>query len=64
MKLEKWALKSLKGVLVGYNSHTIYPVYIKDQKKVIQVKNICIFKDYKTKVSTNLPDYNKDKPMF
>lgn len=35
LKLEKWAPRALKGTLVSYNGHTIYRVYLKDQKKVI-----------------------------
>lgn len=34
-KSEKWAPRALKGVLVGYDGHTIYRVHIKDQNKVI-----------------------------
>ncbi len=64
MKSEKCAPRGLKGVLVGYNGHTIYRVHIKDQKKVIQVKCLRIFEDYKTKASSELPDYNEDKPTF
>lgn len=35
MKSKKWAPKALKGVLVGYNSHIIYQIHIKDQNKLI-----------------------------
>ena len=63
MKSEKWAPRALKGVLVGYDGHTIYRVYIKDQKKVIRVKDLRIFEDYETKKSTDLPDYD-ERPTF
>ena len=63
MKSEKWAPRALKGVLVGYDGHTIYRVYIKDQKKVIRVKGLRIFEDYETKTSTDLPDYD-ERPTF
>lgn len=43
MKSEKWAPRALRGVLVGYDGHTIYRVYIKDQQKVIRVKDLRIF---------------------
>ena len=56
--------EGLKRVLVGYDGHTIYRVQIKDQKKVIQVKYLRIFEDYKTKASSELPDYNEGKPTF
>lgn len=64
MKSEKQISKALKKVLVGYDGHTIYQVQIKNQKKVIRVKDLCIFKDYKIKTSIKLPDYNNDKPTF
>lgn len=35
MKSEKWAPRVLKGILVGFDRHTIYRVHIKDQNKVI-----------------------------
>lgn len=59
IKSKKWILRVLKRVLIGYNGHTIYRVHIKDQKKVIWVKNLCIFKDYKIKTSIVLPNYNE-----
>lgn len=64
LKSEKWASKALKRTLVSYDGHTIYCVYCKDQKKVIQVKNLYIFKDYKSKFSTKLLDYSEDTPTF
>lgn len=62
-KSEKWAPRALKGTLVGYDGHTIYRMYIKDQNKVIQVKDLRIFEDFETKPSTDLSDY-QDKPTF
>lgn len=53
----------LKKTLVGYNGHTIYRVYIKDQNKVIRVKDLQIFEDFKIKSSTNLTNY-ENKPTF
>ena len=50
LKLEKWAPKALKGTLVGYNGHTIYQVHIKEQNKVIKVKDLRIFEDYESKL--------------
>ncbi len=49
---------------MGYDGHTIYRVYLKDQKKVIRVKDLRIFQDYVTKSSTRLADYNKGNPTF
>lgn len=62
-KSEKWAPRALKGTLVGYDGHTIYRVFIKNQNKVIRVKDLQIFKDCETKMSTNLPEYT-DTPTF
>lgn len=57
-------IKSTKKVLVSYNSHIIYQVYIKDQNKVIQVKNFQIFKNYKKKTFIKLANYNKNILAF
>lgn len=59
-----WASQAPKRTLVGYNGYTIYKVHIKEQNKVIWVKNLCFFKDYKIKESTKLPDYFKNLPTF
>lgn len=64
LKSEKWVPRALKGTLVGYNGHTIYQVYLKNQKKVIWVKDLCIFEDYENKLSNKLPDYSEDTPTF
>lgn len=45
MKSEKWAPKALKDILVGYDDHAIYRVHIKDQNKVIWIKDFRIFED-------------------
>lgn len=57
LKSEKWKPRALRGTLVGYDGHTIYRVYIKEQNKVIRIKDLRIFEDYETKVDTSLPDY-------
>lgn len=64
MKSENWTSQVLKRPLIGYDGHTISKVYIKEQKKVIWVKNLRIFEDYKVKKSTNLPDYFDNLPTF
>ncbi len=53
----------MRGTLVGYDGHTIHRVHIKDQNKVIRVKDLRIFEDFETKPHTSLPDY-EDKPTF
>lgn len=64
LKSEKWAPRALKGTLVGYDGHTIYRVHLKDQKKVIRLKDLCIFEDYESKTSTKLLDYSEGIPTF
>ena len=64
LKSEKWAPRALKGTLVGYDGHTIYRVYIKEQNKVIRVKDLRIFEDYESKSASELPDYNNGTPTF
>ncbi len=64
LKSEKWATRALKRTLVGYDGHTIYRVHIKEQNKVVRVKDLQIFEDYETKVITDLPDYENDTPAF
>lgn len=51
-------------LITNNNSYKIHQVHIKDQNKVIQVKNHYIFEDYKTKIFNELPDYNKGKLRF
>lgn len=64
LKSEKWAPRALKGTLVGYNGHTIYRVHIKEQNKVIKVKDLRIFEDYESKTATDLPIYDEDTPTL
>ena len=64
IKSEKWASQVLRGTLVGFDGHTIYKVYIKDQNRVIRIKNLRIFEDYKSKGSTKLPDYFESLSTF
>ena len=64
MKSEKWAPQALKRTLVGFDGCTIYRVYIKNQNKVIRVKDLQIFEDYGTKKSTELPDYSESLSTF
>ena len=64
MKSEKWKSQALKKTLVCYIKHTIYRVYIKEQKKVIWSKDIRILQDYKAKKSTNFPEYSDNILTF
>ena len=54
LKSEKWAPRALKGTLVGYDGHTIYRVHIKEQNKVIRVKDLRIFEDCESYRSAEL----------
>ena len=56
--------KNSEKTLVGYDGHTIYWVYLKDQKKVIWMKNLCIFEDYESKFSTKFFNYSEDMLTF
>lgn len=64
LKSENWLLRALNSTLVGYNGHTIYRVYIKDQEKVIWVNYLCTFENYGNKSSTKLYYYNKGTLIF
>lgn len=46
-----------------HDSHTIYRINIEDQNKVIQVKDLRIFKDITSKSITSLLNFN-EKPTF
>ncbi len=63
LKSEKWNPRALRGTLVGYDGHTIYRVHIREQNKVIRIKDLGIFEDYEAKASTYLPEY-KNTPTF
>ncbi len=54
----------MKRTLVDFDGHTIYRVHIKDQKRVIRVKDLRIFEDYKAKKSTKLPNYSESLTTF
>lgn len=63
LKSAKWDARALRRKLVGFDSHTIYRVHIKDQNKVIRVKDLQIYKDITLKATTALPDF-KGIPTF
>lgn len=64
MKSKKWAPRALRGTLVGFDGHTIYRIHIKDQNRVIRVKDLRIFEDYEAKWSTELPNYSESLSTF
>lgn len=63
LKSEKFEARALKGTLVGYGGHKIYRVFIREQDKVIWVKDLQIFEDTSEKASTSLPNF-EGKPTF
>ena len=63
LKSEKWNPQALRRTLVGYDGHTIYRVHIREQNKIIRIKDLRIFEDYETKTTTDLPNY-KNAPTF
>ena len=63
LKSAKWEARALKDKLVSFDGHTIYNVYIKDQNKVIRVKDLRIYEDFTSKAITSLPDF-EGKPTF
>lgn len=63
VKLVKWEARALKRKLVSLDGYIIYKVHIKDQNKVIQVKDLQIYKDITFKVITFHLNFDK-KPTF
>ena len=59
LKSAKWEARTLKSKLVGFDGHIIHRVYIKDQNKVIWVKDLRIFKDITSKLAILLQDFEK-----
>ena len=57
-KSAKWESRAKRGVLVGYDGHSIYRVYLKKDAKVIQIKDLQIFKDASGKSKTSLLTYD------
>ena len=45
-KPAKWKSREKKGMLLGYDRHTIYCVYLPDEKKVIRIKDLKIIGKY------------------
>lgn len=59
-----WVQWVLRRTLVGFARYTIYKLHIKDQNRVIQMKDLPIFEDYKTKKFIKLLDYSENKTTF
>lgn len=63
LKSEKWEPRATRGVLVGYDGHTIYRVHVENHNKVIRVKDLQVLEESEAKTSTALPNY-EDTPTF
>lgn len=61
---EKFVLRALRGKIVGFDGHTIYRVYVKEQKREIRVKDLRISEDIEIKGNIALPDYEGGKSTF
>lgn len=64
LKSEKFEAQALEGTLIGYDGHTIYRVFIREQDKVIRVKDLQIFEDTSKKVSTDSSTRLRGKANF
>ena len=56
-KSAKFAPQAQKNLLVGYDGHTIYWVFLEQDNKIIHVKNFWIYKDAIFKKATTIPTY-------
>ena len=57
LKSAKWKTHTFRGKLVRFNDYIIYWVHIKDQNKVIWVKDQQIYKKINSKATTALPNF-------
>lgn len=58
-----WDVTAVRRKLVGFNNHTIYRVHIKEQNKIIRIKDQQIFEDLIVNIYFSLSDF-KQKPKF
>lgn len=56
-KSAKFAPRAKKGILVGYDGHTIYRIFLKEDNAIIRAKDLQIFEDTVSKNETSLPTY-------
>ena len=56
-KSAKFAPQAQKGLLVGYDGHTIYRVFLEQDNKIIRVKDLRIHEDAISKAATTVPTY-------
>lgn len=57
-QINKIEAKKKKEMLVRYDSHIIYRIYLSDEEKVICIKNLKIMENINTKDNSQLISYN------
>lgn len=57
-KSAKWEPRGKKGMLIGYDGHTIYRVYLSDEEKVIRIKDLKIVENADRKADSQVASYN------
>lgn len=63
MKSEKFKARILSKILIGYDGHIIYKIFIQLQDKIIYIKDFQIFENINKKNLTSLLNF-KGKLMF
>lgn len=57
-KSAKWKPRKKRKMLVNYDGCIIYRVYLHDKEKIIQIKDLQIFKNAKKKLNTHVVSYD------
>lgn len=57
-KSAKWEPREKQGMLVGYNGHIIYRVYLPDEEKIIQIKDLRIVDNIDRKADSHVTSYD------
>jgi len=61
VKSARFALQAKKGILIGYNSKTIYYIWLLDKQKIERLKDIKIYKgDISSKTTTTFTEESVD----
>lgn len=57
-KSAKWEPRGKQGMLVGYDGHTIYCVYLPDKEKIIRIKDLKIVENVDGKADSHVVFYD------
>ena len=57
-KSAKWEARGNKGMLLGYDGHTIYRVYLPDEEKIIRIKDLRIEENADGKADSHVTSYD------